>query len=213
LRVPFADLIFNKGTLHFYLQDYMEASGEFQKAEDLDPTLEAHLKVAECRAIVHRIKKDYFDRFFNKTLLADTSRELLAYISLREVSLAKAISKFKGEQGQTSQWGLRPLCQVQPRANKQVFIIVKPIKWLLLDDLICKMVLVMDSQQQFMILSVFNPPSNISAKILPKVTILGVIDPWLKMVKTDEQGEQELVPFLQLFDYNDLIIDNSKLKK
>lgn len=213
LTVKFADLIYNKGTLYFYLQDYMQAMEEFQKADELDQTLHANMKVEECLNIVHRIKKDYYDRFFNKNMLKDTCKELLKYISMREVSLQNAISKFKTQEGKSSTWTMKQLSGVKQKANEKVFIIVKFIKWVMLDNLICKMVLVMDSQEQFMILSVFNPPGNISSKLVPKITILGIIDPWVKMVKTDETGEQEYIPFLQLFDYNDLIIDNSKLKK
>ena len=94
LPTEFPDLLFNKGSVLCYLQDYLEAEQCFRRASKLDQTLNAEEKIHTCQILLNRIKKDFFDRFFHENLLSKLTKELRVYKIKRGPVMQRGISKF-----------------------------------------------------------------------------------------------------------------------
>lgn len=217
LKVPFADLYFNKASVHLYMQDYLESIQFFKKANQIDSSLNADQKSLEASAILHRIKKDYFENFLSKSAQKNLRRDLLIYQKARGAVMEKGITKFKTQSGASNKkWKSTLLSNLESGKNPGVYIIGKLVRAIDFKNSPAKMFLLWGPPNDFAILAVFNCSDSIFSQIVLKKSTVVVIDPRMKWIKTGEEqkiqeNDQSQLRCLQLFDANNLIIDNMKI--
>ena len=214
LKAEFADLLFNKASVHLYLQDYLQSISLFKSAHSLDATLEANLKFDEAQAILKRISKDYFENFLSQSARAQLRKKIAKYEKARGKVMQNGISKFKNKgvkPGKT--WRKCVLSELKKGRNSQVFTFGKFVRAVDFKNSPAKMFLMFGPPNEFAILAIFNCSDTIFSQIRLKKSTVLVIDPRVKFIETGipkVKGERDCsrLPCLQLFDANNLIIDN-----
>ena len=112
LKAPFADLLHNKASIHLYFQDYLKAIECFERAHKLDFSLKADAKVIDTKSIFNRVKKDFFDRFFGKSLMNKMKQSLLQYEMDKGASLQRGVTRFKNKDvSLNKQWKCKLISQ------------------------------------------------------------------------------------------------------
>lgn len=207
----FPDLLYNKGSVLSYLQDYRAAQLCFSRAHELDETLNAHAKVEFCTSTLNRIKKDFFDRFFQESEIAQIAKDIQIYHTKRGKMMQRSITKFKNlhrkKPGQFQSKGFGQLAETQ---NEQSYSIAKVLKAVLKTESGTHMFLVQDHLRHFAIMSVFGGVEGLESTIILKKSIVILIEPNKKTIGTGDSGDRAQVVLLQIFNQDNLIIDNMK---
>ena len=211
LSKEFPDLLYNKGSVLCYLQDYLDAQICFNRAHELDETLNAEVKIEFCKSTLNRIKKDFFDRFFTESVLNKISKELNFYKAKKGKIMQKGITKFKNMQTKSkTTFKPKQFLNLKIGSNKSCYTIAKVLKIILKTESGIHMFLIFDQQQNFAIMSIFGGVEGLEAKIILKSSVVILINPEKKIIPTGDSGERKEVLLLQIFNQDDLIIDNMK---
>jgi tetratricopeptide (TPR) repeat protein len=211
--IEFPDLLYNKGSVLCYLQDYLEAEKCFTRAHHLDETLNAQMQIHVCRVILNRIKKDFFDRFFQESLLNKIVKALKLYEMRRGAVMQRGISKFKKMNSQTKHdFELQPFSKFNKGKNPKYYCMAKVLKIIYKTESGINMFLVMDQNKDFAVMSIFGGVEGLEQKIELKVSVVLMINPERKMIQTGEEGDRAQLLMFQIFNQDDLIIDNMKVK-
>jgi tetratricopeptide (TPR) repeat protein len=211
LPKEFPDLLYNKGSVLCYLQDYLTAQQCFIRAHKLDDSLNAEVKIEFCKSTLNRIKKDFFDRFFNESLLNKLSNDLKLYHSKRGKVMQRGITKFKNMNKKTmTTFKPKSFSKLSKGENKNCFITAKVLKNILKTESGIHMFLIFDQNQQFAIMSIFGGVEGLESKIILKSSVVILVNPEKKIIRTGDTGERSEVLMLQIFNQDDLIIDNMK---
>lgn len=211
LPCEFPDLLYNKGSVLSYLQDYLAAQLCFVRAQELDETLNAQVKVDFCRSTLSRIKKDFFDRFFQESEIAKIANDIRLYHIKRGQVMQRGISKFKNmNQAKPVKFRPRAFAQLTKGVNGHSYAIAKVLKNVLKTESGIHMFLVQDQNRDFAIMSIFGGVEGLESKIGLKTSTVILIQPNKKTIGTGDTGDRAQLVLLQIFNQDNLIIDNMK---
>jgi tetratricopeptide (TPR) repeat protein len=211
LPKEFPDLLYNKGSVLCYLQDYLDAQNCFIRAHQLDETLNAEVKIEFCKSTLSRIKKDFFDRFFTESILNKISKDLDFYQANRGKVMQRGITKFKNINTKSNTvFKPKHFANLKVGKNNCCYTMAKVLKIILKTESGIHMFLIIDQNKNFAIMSIFGGVEGLETKIVLKSSVVILINPEKKIIKTGDTEDRNKVLMLQIFNQDDLIIDNMK---
>ncbi|KRX00302.1 hypothetical protein PPERSA_10801 [Pseudocohnilembus persalinus] len=188
LTKPNPDLFYNRGTIFQYLEDYKKAIEQYNKASELDSTLQASNQI------------QYMQNKVNTIVELIKNRGKIKQKRLQ--NMVKTIPTALRNQVQNSQYTVTNLSGLKEGINKGFILTCKITHNISKKGEVPATFLFTDSQTSFAALSIYNTSDDIYDQVKENADVY-IVDPMIKNIKINEESYS----CIQVFDIKNLFVD------